>query len=108
MLTVALFQRHLSQSFLRPDTGVSNRKMRCLCRFGELSHVTRPSPRSEALALEARNDAPCRRIRPSIGYVLSPPEGAVRELPTGAVTFLFADIEGSTELAQRLGDRRFA
>src|SRR6516162_8785167 len=29
-------------------------------------------------------------------------------LPAGTVTFLFTDIEGSTELIQRLGDRRYA
>ncbi len=29
-------------------------------------------------------------------------------LPTGTVTFLFTDIEGSTALPQRLGDRRYA
>ena len=29
-------------------------------------------------------------------------------LPTGTVTFLFTDIDGSTELLQRLGDRRYA
>jgi adenylate cyclase len=29
-------------------------------------------------------------------------------LPTGTVTFLFTDIEGSTELLQRLGDRLYA
>jgi predicted ATPase/class 3 adenylate cyclase len=29
-------------------------------------------------------------------------------LPTGTVTFLFTDIEGSTMLLQRLGDRRYA
>ena len=28
-------------------------------------------------------------------------------LPTGTVTFLFTDIEGSTTLLQRLGDRRY-
>lgn len=27
-----------------------------------------------------------------------------RDLPTGTVTFLFTDIEGSTRLAQELGD----
>jgi class 3 adenylate cyclase len=27
------------------------------------------------------------------------------ELPSGTVTFLFTDIEGSTPLAERLGDR---
>ena len=30
---------------------------------------------------------------------------AVAELPTGTVTFLFTDIEGSTKLLQELGDR---
>lgn len=30
--------------------------------------------------------------------------GAVSGLPSGTVTFLFADVEGSTELLQRLGD----
>ena len=29
-------------------------------------------------------------------------------LPTGTVTFLFTDIEGSTTLLRRLGDRRYA
>ena len=29
-------------------------------------------------------------------------------LPTGRVTFLFADIEGSTALLQLLSDRRYA
>jgi len=29
-------------------------------------------------------------------------------LPTGTVTFLFTDIEGSTDLLERLGDRRYA
>ncbi len=32
----------------------------------------------------------------------------VPNLPTGTVTFLFTDIEGSTMLLQRLGDRRYA
>ncbi len=29
----------------------------------------------------------------------------MRDLPTGTVTFLFTDIEGSTRLLQRLGER---
>src|SRR5918995_1940654 len=33
------------------------------------------------------------------------PAPAVRALPTGTVTFLFTDIEGSTRLLQELGDR---
>src|SRR5215831_13213618 len=32
----------------------------------------------------------------------------MKDLPTGTVTFLFSDIEGSTTLLQRLGDRRYA
>jgi hypothetical protein len=32
------------------------------------------------------------------------PEKTVPSLPTGTVTFLFTDIEGSTRLMQRLGD----
>jgi predicted ATPase/class 3 adenylate cyclase len=32
----------------------------------------------------------------------------LKNLPTGTVTFLFTDIEGSTVLLQRLGDRRYA
>jgi len=32
----------------------------------------------------------------------------MKGLPTGTVTFLFTDIEGSTALLQRLGDRRYA
>lgn len=33
------------------------------------------------------------------------PMDAATALPTGTVTFLFTDIEGSTQLAQHLGDR---
>src|SRR2546422_8694003 len=32
-------------------------------------------------------------------------EDSVRQLPTGIVTLLFTDIEGSTRLLQRLGER---
>jgi len=32
----------------------------------------------------------------------------MKNLPTGTVTFLFTDIEGSTALLQRLGDQRYA
>src|SRR5687767_10810166 len=34
-----------------------------------------------------------------------PAEVSMRKLPTGIVTFLFTDIEGSTKLLQRLGDQ---
>lgn len=36
------------------------------------------------------------------------PERPPAGLPTGTVSFLFTDIEGSTALLQRLGDRRYA
>jgi predicted ATPase/class 3 adenylate cyclase len=36
---------------------------------------------------------------------VAPTLGTLRELPTGTVTFLFTDIEGSTRLLQELGDR---
>jgi hypothetical protein len=32
-------------------------------------------------------------------------EGVMTELPSGTVTLLFSDIEGSTRLLERLGDR---
>jgi class 3 adenylate cyclase/CheY-like chemotaxis protein len=35
----------------------------------------------------------------------SRPEGSVARLPTGTVTFLFTDLEGSTDLAHRLGEQ---
>lgn len=35
-------------------------------------------------------------------------EACMASLPTGTVTFLFTDIDGSTRLLQRLGDRRYA
>jgi class 3 adenylate cyclase len=34
--------------------------------------------------------------------------GARRDLPTGTVTFLFSDIEGSTKLLRQLGRERYA
>jgi predicted ATPase/class 3 adenylate cyclase len=34
--------------------------------------------------------------------------GIVRDLPTGTVTFLFSDVEGSTKLLHELGPRRYA
>jgi class 3 adenylate cyclase len=33
---------------------------------------------------------------------------APRDLPTGSITFLFTDIEGSTKLLQQLGDHAYA
>jgi len=59
--------------------------------------------------------APSRREHPLTGAPL--PETGSRALhyaprmpaalPTGTVTFLFTDIEGSTELLRRLGDEAF-
>src|SRR6266542_1970975 len=34
-----------------------------------------------------------------------PPSGAEQPLPSGTVTFLFTDIEGSTRLLQQLGEK---
>ena len=33
------------------------------------------------------------------------PERSIQDLPEGTVTFLFTDIEGSTQLLHRLGDQ---
>lgn len=48
--------------------------------------------------------APCwRSIAPVEPPAQPPPHGPRRPLPAGTVTFLFTDIEGSTELITRLG-----
>ena len=46
-----------------------------------------------------------RSQRPIFGSTRRPP---IATLPTGTVTFLFTDIEGSTELLHYLGDHRYA
>ena len=46
-----------------------------------------------------RDDSPCLARAQSMHH------GAVRDLPTGTVTLLFTDIEGSTQLLKELGDR---
>ncbi|MGH9896889.1 MAG: hypothetical protein ACREA0_33800, partial [bacterium] len=43
--------------------------------------------------------------RVSLTFYDASKERQMRDLPTGTVTFLFTDIEGSTRLLQRLGDR---
>jgi predicted ATPase/class 3 adenylate cyclase len=45
------------------------------------------------------------QARRSPAAVDAPPVPLPRRLPTGTVTFLFTDIEGSTRLLQQLGDR---
>src|SRR3990172_7827110 len=50
--------------------------------------------------------------QPSIAAVLrsvhdEPPDLRPHAAPDGTVTIMFSDIEGSTALAERLGDRRF-
>ena len=50
-------------------------------------------------------------FRGSIGAIMSAVEGDMRELsqhasPDGVVTLLFSDIEGSTDMTERMGDRR--
>src|ERR1043166_7825485 len=43
--------------------------------------------------------------RSDAGAIMVDVMGPRGDLPTGTVTFLFSDIEGSTRLVQRLGDR---
>jgi class 3 adenylate cyclase len=49
-----------------------------------------------------------RRTSPLTRQAKPARRGYMAGLPTGTVTFLFTDIEGSTTLLQRLGDRRYA
>jgi class 3 adenylate cyclase len=62
----------------------------------------------KVFAPEGEVDAPAER---RLGF-LAPYDclsgGRMMGLPTGTVTFLFTDIEGSTTLLQHLGDRRYA
>ena len=55
--------------------------------------------------LSKRPEQPVRR--PGLGEILHRLSGGagMRELPTGTVTLLFTDIEGSTRLLQHLGER---
>jgi class 3 adenylate cyclase len=47
-------------------------------------------------------------VRSVLNVAISPRhDGHVRQLPTGTVTFLFTDIEGSTRLIEELGEERY-
>ncbi len=45
-------------------------------------------------------------MEPRIQYVKTR-DGALRDLPSGTVTFLFTDIQGCTKLLRELGRRLF-
>lgn len=55
-----------------------------------VEHISGPADLAERLTLD-------------LSALLPRPTGAARELPTGTVTFLFADVEGSTGHLERLG-----
>src|SRR6476620_7524130 len=80
----------------------------------DASHVRNALARFDQVAFEdddARDRARSRLLRAAkkhgimpIGFI-SAQLNAKRKLPQGEVTFLLTDIEGSTELLSRLGDR---
>src|SRR6516165_8620954 len=73
---------------------------------GRTGHLRRRHPRD---SLSRRAGKPCRTSRPIAGGpIRASRRPYMAALPTGTVTFLFTDIEGSTTLLQRLGDRRYA
>jgi len=81
------------------------------------SHVRNALSRFNQLRFEdeeARGRARTRLLRAAKRYGIVPigfiagqlrPQGAARQLPVGLVSFLLTDIESSTPLLQRLGDR---
>src|SRR6516165_7059483 len=73
---------------------------------GRTGHLRRRHPRD---SLSRRAGKPCRTSRPIAGGpIRASRRPHMAALPTGTVTFLFTDIEGSTTLLQRLGDREYA
>jgi predicted ATPase/class 3 adenylate cyclase/predicted negative regulator of RcsB-dependent stress response len=113
---------HLTQAELAERAGFS------VVYISMLERGARQPPRKDAVALlvaalelvgedRAVFDAAARRARRWAAPALSaasPPSGrpdassASSALPTGTVTFLFSDIEGSTHMLQRLGPQRYA
>src|SRR6516165_6706804 len=72
---------------------------------GRTGHLRRRHPRD---SLSRRAGKPCRTSRPIAGGpIRASRRPYMAALPTGTVTFLFTDIEGSTTLLRRLGDRRY-
>ncbi len=69
-------------------------------RLAGIQTVIRPDPDAEQDGEDgaARPDTSRRQSRPGVTET-------VAELPTGTVTMLFSDIEGSTVLVRRLGER---
>src|SRR5262249_6123756 len=77
---------------------------------GSATSVITPVPRKDGANAAARSRT--RDWRTSAGDcqrpIIGPRSPRMATLPTGTVTFLFSDIEGSTTLLQRLGDHRYA
>jgi class 3 adenylate cyclase len=73
---------------------------------GKTHPVDEPPPGAYCLAAEPVGVRQLRRpLRPErLGTILPKGTMATRDLPSGAITFLFSDIEGSTRLLQELGD----
>ena len=84
-----------------------------LKQYEELARVLKeelgeePSDAIQRLAerlLEAKDRAPTARAEPLTPLPSARPQPARRRLPTGTVTFLLTDIEGSTRLREETGD----
>ena len=120
-----LLRRHrqaagLTQAELAERAGLSVRGI------NDLERGVRQAPRKDTVALLAQGlglsdaeraafTAAARRteVAPAAASSASPPsanrgEASSPALPTGTVTFLFADLEGSTRLLQQLGTERYA
>jgi class 3 adenylate cyclase/DNA-binding NarL/FixJ family response regulator len=67
--------------------------------------VTPIRPRQDRAASAEARAAFYDRGRETAGTMMTPDSDELRDLPGGTVTFLFTDVEGSTRLAARLGER---
>jgi class 3 adenylate cyclase len=65
----------------------------------------KPAPGLGTTGQRPNRRAPLELSRVTLTFYDAPEESQMRDLPTGTVTFLFTDIQGSTRLLQRLGDR---
>ena len=74
-----------------------------------MSHcVTHALARTARPPWEPRSLIVLAGVRWSAAVVVRREAGSVPELPSGAVTFCFTDIEGSSALSARLGEATFA
>ncbi len=67
-----------------------------------------PAPPFRSLNSRRRSTNPTSKVVPKVALFRTKAAPSLASLPSGTVTFLFTDIEGSTTLLQRLGDRRYA